>query len=76
MNTWVAILLINTIISATASLNCFLNLIEIIKSDLIVDATPVACDINIVKKYVTPEKLEELKLDMGYSSKYWLLYWI
>ena len=38
------------------------------KSDLIVDATPVACDINIVKKYMTPEKLEELKLDMGYSS--------
>lgn len=38
------------------------------KSDLIVDATPVACDINIVKKYMAPEKLEELKLDMGYSS--------
>ena len=38
------------------------------ESDLIVNATPVAFDINIIKKYVTPEKLEELKLDMSYSS--------
>ena len=37
-------------------------------SDLIVDATPVACDINILKEYVTPERLEKLDLDFGFSS--------
>ena len=34
----------------------------------IVDATLVACDINIIKKYISPEKLEKLKLKMGYST--------
>ena len=38
------------------------------RDSYIVDATPVACDINIVKKYVTPERLEELKLKMCYST--------
>ena len=38
------------------------------KSRLIVDATPVECDINIIKKYVTPERLEKLDLDFGYST--------
>ena len=34
----------------------------------IVDATPVACDINHVRKYVTKEKLEKLNLKWGYST--------
>ena len=38
------------------------------KSRLIVDSTPVECDINIIKKYVTPERLEKLDLDFGYST--------
>lgn len=37
-------------------------------SRLIVDATPVECDINIIKEYVTPERLEKLDLNFGYST--------
>lgn len=46
----------------------FLKLNKNRKSDWIVDATPVACDINILKKYVSPEHLEKLDLDMGFST--------
>ena len=46
----------------------FLKLNKHNKSDWIVDATPVACDINILKKYVSPEHLEKLDLDMGFST--------
>ena len=46
----------------------FLKLNKTHKSDWIVDATPVACDINILKKYVSPEHLEKLDLDMGFST--------
>ena len=46
----------------------FLKLNKAHKSDWIVDATPVACDINILKKYVSPEHLEKLNLDMGFST--------
>ena len=46
----------------------FLKLNKSRKSDWIVDATPVACDINILKKYVSPEHLEKLDLDMGFST--------
>ena len=46
----------------------FLKLNKNSKSDWIVDATPVACDINILKKYVSPEHLEKLDLDMGFST--------
>ena len=38
------------------------------KNNYIVDAIPVGCDINIVKKYMTPERLEKLKLKWGYST--------
>ena len=46
----------------------FLKLNKSRKSDWIVDATPVACDINILKKFVSPEHLEKLDLDMGFST--------
>jgi hypothetical protein len=46
----------------------FVKLNKTHKSDWIVDATPVACDINILKKYVSPEHLEKLDLDMGFST--------
>ena len=46
----------------------FLKLNKNNKSDWIVDATPVACDINILKKYVSSEHLEKLNLDMGFST--------
>lgn len=46
----------------------FLKLNNSCKNEWIVDATPVACDINILKKYVSPEHLEELDLDMGFST--------
>ena len=46
----------------------FLKLNKTRKSDWIVDATLVACDINILKKYVSPEHLEKLDLDMGFST--------
>ena len=38
------------------------------KSTYITDATPVKCDINIIKKYITPEHLKKLKLKWGYST--------
>lgn len=38
------------------------------RNTYIIDATPVACDINIVKKYVTAERLEKLKLKWGFST--------
>ena len=34
----------------------------------IVDGTGVECDINHVKEYISPEKLEKLKLKWGYST--------
>ena len=34
----------------------------------IIDATPVACDFNIDKKYITKEHLEKLGLKWGYST--------
>lgn len=34
----------------------------------IVDATPVACDINIEKNYITPEHLEKLGLKWSHST--------
>lgn len=38
------------------------------KNTFIVDATPVACDINHIAKYITKEKLEKLDLKWGYST--------
>lgn len=35
---------------------------------LIVDATPICCDINTIKQYITKEKVEKLKLKWGYST--------
>ena len=46
----------------------FFKLNKTRKSDCIVNATPVACDINILKKYMSPEHLEKLDLDMGFST--------
>ena len=37
----------------------FLKLNKNNRSDWIVDPTPVACDINILKKYMNPEHLEK-----------------
>ena len=34
----------------------------------IIDSTPVECDINHIKQYISPEKLEKLKLKWGYST--------
>lgn len=34
----------------------------------LIDATPVECDINHIKQYISPEKLEKLKLKWGYST--------
>ena len=36
--------------------------------EYIIDATPVACDINIVKKYIKNEHLKKLGLQWGYST--------
>ena len=36
--------------------------------EYIIDATPVACDINIVKKYIKNEHLKKLGLKWGYST--------
>ena len=38
------------------------------KDTYITDATPVKCDINTIKKYITPEHLKKLKLKWGYST--------
>ena len=38
------------------------------KDIYITDATPVKCDINTIKKYITPEHLKKLKLKWGYST--------
>lgn len=40
----------------------------------LVDATPVATDINILKEFITKERLEKLKLKWGYSTtkKYYI----
>ena len=46
----------------------FLKLNKNNRSDWIVDATPVACDINILKKYMSPEHLEKSNLNMGFST--------
>ena len=42
----------------------------------LVDATPVATDINILKEYITKERLEKLKLKWGYSTtkKYYICF--
>ena len=34
----------------------------------LVDATPVAVDINLIKKYYPEEELERLKLKLGFSK--------
>ena len=47
----------------------FLKLNKNNRSDWIVDATPVACDINILKKYVSSEHLEKLNLDSQSKKK-------
>ena len=39
-----------------------------IKDEYIVDATPVACDINIVKKYISDDHLKKLGLKWSYST--------
>ena len=39
-----------------------------IKDEYIVDATPVDCDINIVKKYISDDKLKKLGLKWSYST--------
>ena len=36
--------------------------------EYIVDATPVACDINVVKQFIKDEKLKKLGLKWGYST--------
>ena len=41
---------------------------KIICDEYIIDATPVACDINIVKKYIKNEHLKRLGLHWGYST--------
>ena len=38
------------------------------KNTYIADATPVMCDINILKKYISPEHLKKLRLKFGYSN--------
>ena len=38
------------------------------KDIYITDATPVGCDINILRKYITPEHLKKLRLKFGYSN--------
>ena len=38
------------------------------KDVYITDATPVECDINILRKYITPEHLKKLRLKFGYSN--------
>ena len=35
------------------------------KDIYITDATPVKCDINTIKKYITPEHLKKIKIKMG-----------
>ena len=34
----------------------------------LIDATPVAVDINILKKYISKERLDKLKLKLGFST--------
>ena len=34
----------------------------------LIDATPVAVDINVIKKYIPKEELDKLKLKMGFSK--------
>ena len=38
------------------------------KNEYIVDATPVACDINVIKQFIKDKKLEKLGLKWGYST--------
>lgn len=38
------------------------------KDVYIIDATPVECDINILRKYISPEHLKKLRLKFGYSN--------
>lgn len=38
------------------------------RDEYIVDATPVACDINVIKQFIKNEKLKKLGLKWGYST--------
>ena len=38
------------------------------KNTYITDATPVECDINILRKYISPKHLKKLRLKFGYSN--------
>ena len=38
------------------------------KDVYITDATPVECDINILRKYISPNHLKKLRLKFGYSN--------
>ena len=38
------------------------------KDTYITDATPVECDINILRKYISPKHLKKLRLKFGYSN--------
>ena len=38
------------------------------KNTYITDTTPVECDINILRKYISPEHLKKLRLKFGYSN--------
>ena len=38
------------------------------KDTYITDATPVECDINILRKYISPQHLKKLRLKFGYSN--------
>ena len=39
-----------------------------INDEYIVDATPVACDINVIKQFIKDKKLKKLGLKWGYST--------
>jgi hypothetical protein len=47
--------------------SCNKNYRDVFKK-FIVDGTAVECDINIIKQYISPEKLEKLQLKWGYST--------
>jgi hypothetical protein len=38
------------------------------KDTYITDATPVECNINILRNYISPEHLKKLRLKFGYSN--------
>ena len=49
-------------------LKMYFKLHKHIPDEYIVDATPVACDFNIIKKYIKDEHLNKLGLKWGYST--------